>query len=484
MAEAVSGASSLGLGAAQSELFERTRRNGLPNMTMFRQTESVNSTSAPRPEPLTIAEVPTRGRARVMLYVVLLVSVIVVNALIFTWGAVAGWWQPRAVSLQLIAAISQLNILFAVLPRQHWMVNLISWAATRAPTSWPLPLRWRLAQYYHVGGLHVGGAIAGTAWYVIYVVLLAPAWADGVAGYDDFSVAIALAVVILLLTICALAAPKFRTKHHDAFEASHRFGTWTVFGLAWLNAMLLAKLQTPARSFGEALLTSPIFWMLVVSTGLAVWPWLLLRRVAIAVERPSNHATVVRLDHGYIPPVGTTRAISRHPLFGWHPFACVPAAAGESGYRMVISRAGGWTSNFIDNPPTHVWVRGIPTAGVANAKRLFSRVLYVVTGSGMGPVLGHLLTDTQGARLVWVTKTPRETYGDALVNEVTTAQPEAVIWNTSEQGKPDVFELAYEAFVSSGADAVICVSNKFVTDRIVSEFGRRGVPAFGPIWDS
>lgn len=150
---------------------------------------------------------------------------------------------------------------------------------------------------------------------------------------------------------------------------------------------------------------------------------------------------------------------------------------------MLISRAGGWTADFMDNPPSHVWAKGIPAAGVANAKRLFNRVLYVVTGSGIGPGLGHLLTDTQGARLVWVTKTPRFTYGDDLVDEVASAQPEAVIWNTSEQGKPDIFEVTYRAFVQSGADAVICVSNKNVTDRIVLEFEHRGIPAFGPIWD-
>ncbi|WP_343320149.1 hypothetical protein AAFM46_07050 [Arthrobacter sp. TMP15] len=47
------------------------------------------------------------------------------------------------------------------------MVNFISWPATRAPSSWPQKLRWRLAQYYHVDGLHVGGALAGTAWYIV-----------------------------------------------------------------------------------------------------------------------------------------------------------------------------------------------------------------------------------------------------------------------------------------------------------------------------
>lgn len=452
-------------------------------MNVVRSTSSA-STTDPLVAPEASAIAPPPGRKRTVLYVALFVGVLIVNAVLFLFGAVAGWWRPQASSLQFLAAISQLNLLLATLPRQNWMVNLISAVATRAPVSWPLALRWRLAQYYHVGGLHVGGALAGTAWYVIYVVLLGPSWADGVAGYDDVSVLIALLVVIILLAICLLARPNFRRKHHDVFEASHRFGTWLVLLLAWSNTMVLAKLQTPHRSFGEALLLSPIFWMLVVSTSLAIWPWLLLRRVAVTVTNPSSHAAVVKLDHGYVPHVGTTRSISRHALFGWHPFACVPAVAGEPGYRMVISRAGGWTSNFIDNPPTHVWVKGIPTVGVANAKRLFNRVLYVVTGSGIGPVLGHLLTDTQGARLVWVTKTPRATYGDDLVNEVESAQPEAVIWNTSEQGKPDVFEITYQAFVASGADAVICVSNKGVTDRIVSEFEKRGTPAFGPIWDS
>lgn len=438
-----------------------------------------------RPTPHTAETAPPKARrTRAQLYVVLFASVLIFNLVIFSLGLFFGWWQPHAYSLQAIAAISQLNLLFAILPRQHWMVNLISKIATRAPVSWPLRFRWRLAQYYHVGGLHVGGALSGTLWYVLYVVLLGPAWVDGELGYDDASVLLAILIVCCLLTICAMSIPDFRRKHHDAFEASHRFGTWTVHVLAWINAFLLARLQQPIHTFAEALLSSPIFWMLLVSTGLAVWQWLLLRRVPVTVETPSNHVAIVRLHHGYTPAVGTTRSISRNPVFGWHPFACVPPVEGEEGYRMVVSRAGGWTANFIDNPPSRVWVRGIPTVGVANAKRLFSRVLYVATGSGVGPILGHLLTDTQGARLVWVTKEPRSTYGDELVAEIETAQPEAVIWNTSERGKPDVFEVAWEAFESSGADAVICVANKTVTDHVVRGFERRGVPAFGPIWDS
>ena len=116
-----------------------------------------------------------RRRPRLMPYVVLIVLVLAINAAIFAWGAVAGWWVPHAPSLQVIAAISQVNLLFAVLVRQHWLVNFLSWLATRPSTSWPLAVRWRLAQYYHVGGAHIGGALAGTLWYVVYIALTRPA---------------------------------------------------------------------------------------------------------------------------------------------------------------------------------------------------------------------------------------------------------------------------------------------------------------------
>src|SRR3712207_7723509 len=44
------------------------------------------------------------------------------------------------------------------------------------------------------------------------------------------------------------------------------------------------------------------------------------------------------------------------------------------------------------------------------------------------------------------TRTPRLTYGDGLVDEVEAAQPDAIIWDTTEQGKPDLVELALRAY--------------------------------------
>lgn len=59
-----------------------------------------------------------------------------------------------------------------------------------------------------------------------------------------------------------------------------------------------------------------------------------------------------------------------------------------------------------------------------------------------------------------------------------------MIWDTGAQGKPDMLQLAYAAYVESGAEAFICVSNKTVTGQVVHGLEQRGIPAFGPIWDS
>jgi ferredoxin-NADP reductase len=151
---------------------------------------------------------------------------------------------------------------------------------------------------------------------------------------------------------------------------------------------------------------------------------------------------------------------------------------------MTVSRAGDWTAEMIDNPPAHVWVRGIPTVGVINVKELFSKVVIVTTGSGIGPALGYLLAAETPSQLVWATRDPTKTYGAALVDEILTAQPEAIIWNTDELGRPDMLRLAYRAYIASSADAVICVSNKTLTWNVVHGLEQRGIPAFGPVWDS
>lgn len=352
------------------------------------------------------------------------------------------------------------NVALAVLIRQQYVINLLFRIATSAPTSWPLAVRWTLAKVYHFGGLHVGGAVVGSVWFAVSVVLL-----TGSAGPAVLVVSYAL--VALLAGIVVTALPAFRAKRHDVFEKAHRFGGWAALALLWAQTLLLGA--------------SP--WVLAVITLSVALPWLRLRRVPVRIERPSNHVALARFDHGHTPFAGSSTAISRSPLTEWHSFANVPAP-GQPGFRLTISRAGDWTGSFIDDAPSHVWVKGITTAGVANIEVLFRKVVYVATGSGIGPCLPHLLAQKVPARLVWATRDPRATYGDGLVEEILAVQPDAVIWDTGANGKPDMVALAYEAYRDFGAEAVICISNKKLTWQVVHGLERRGIPAYGAIWDS
>ena len=406
----------------------------------------------------------------------------------FGWAvygaSAANWWTSGGTNLGAVALVAQTNLAAAVIFRQQYILNALAWLVTRPPTSWPLRVRWMLGKYYHFGGLHVGTALAGTLWYLVLVVSLIRDTVAGVGEASHAHIILGITIATTFTVMVVMALPRLRAAQHDRFEVTHRFCGWAALVLVWINTLLFVNGDRGDRSLGSALLTAPALWLVVLSALLALWPWLLLRRVPISCARPSSHAVILRLDHGVIPAVGTTRPISRRPFVGWHHFANVPAAPGTTGYRMLVSRAGDWTSALIDEPPTHMWVRGIPTVGVANVRRLFSKVVLVATGSGIGPVLGHLLDTSVPARLVWVTKNPRLTYGDGFVDEIEAAQPEAMIWDTGALGKPDVLQLAYAAYVQSGAEAVICVSNRTVTSKVVHGLERCGIPAFGPIWDS
>jgi predicted ferric reductase len=332
-----------------------------------------------------------------------------------------------------------------------------------------------------VGGLHVGAAVSGTVWYLAFVVLLMYQASQGDRTVSTANIVVSCALVTLFVAMVAMALPPIRARAHDVFEVTHRFCGWAALVLVWVNTTLFVSTHRNGGSVATALLSAPTMWLLVLTTASSALPWLRLR----TVERPSSHVALVTMDHGVTPFIGSVRAISRNPLLGWHAFANVPAPGRFPGkYRMIISRAGDWTRSFIDEPPSHVWVRGIPTAGMANVRKIFTKVLYVATGSGIGPMLGHLLVNEVEAHLLWVTRSPRKTYGAALVDEILSTLPDTTIWNTDERGKPDMVKLAYALYVACGAEAVICVANKAVTWQVVHGLERIGIPAFGPIWDS
>jgi hypothetical protein len=380
-----------------------------------------------------------------------------------------------------LADLVVVNLSVAVLVRQQYVVNLLFWIATRAPTTWPLVIRRSLAKVYYFGGLHSGCAVAATAWFAVDVIALTSQLGEGGTTPAGSRIALAYALMGVLLLIVVMALPSMRARFHNGFERVHRFGGWTALILFW--AQTIARANETGASAAAALVSSLSFWMLLAVTISIALPWLRLRKVAIETARPSSHAIVVRFNHGVTPFLGSSTTISLNPLLEWHSFANIPAA-GEAGFRMIVSRAGDWTGAFIEDRPRHVWVKGITTAGVAHIEILFKSVVYLATGSGIGPVLPHLLAGRLPIKLIWATRNPRKTYGDDLVDEILAAQPDALIWDTDERGKPDLLALAYQGYASSGAEAVICISNRTLTNRVVTGLESRGVPAYGAIWDS
>ena len=358
------------------------------------------------------------------------------------------------------------NFAVAILIRQQYVINLLFRMAGSAPVSWPLRIRWTLGKVYHYGGLHIGGGVAGAAWSLALTGVLIR-HADQVDA-TTLAISCALAAIVILMVFTAL--PRVRNSFHDRFEQVHRFGGWTVLILVWAQT---------ARSASK-----PSLWVLALLTLSIALPWSRLRRVPVVVERPSAHIAIAHFDYRATPWPGSATNISRDPLREWHTFANLPPAADGTGFRLTISRAGDWTGAFIDDPPTHLWVRGVPTAGVAYIEKLFRRVVYVATGSGIGPCLYHLISAQVPAKLVWATRDPRATYGDAMVDEILGAHPDALLWDTTEHGKPDMVRLAYAAYRDFDAEAVICISNKRLTWEVVHGLESRGVPAFGAIWDS
>ncbi|WP_030615527.1 membrane protein [Streptomyces fulvoviolaceus] len=406
--------------------------------------------------PLTSAGRRLIKHPRLMHYNRLAALVFTAN-LLFLYGS----WTP---SVRTLGHAALANLALAVVVRQQYVVNLFFRLATWAPTNWPLKVRWTLGKVYHFGGLHVGGALAGSLWFLALAVVVT------VDGSNLPLIAVGWILIALLVVIIATALPPFRSRHHDHFEKIHRFGGWTALVLFWTHTLLSAP--------GPAEVT-----VLAGVTFSVALPWLRLRKVDVRLERPSPHVVLARFDHGETPFAGSSTAISRSPLKEWHSFANVPAP-GEPGFRLTISRAGDWTGSFIDDLPSRVWVKGITTAGVANIETLFKKVVYVATGSGIGPCLPHLLAAEVPSRLVWATRAPRTTYGDDLVDEILAVQPHALVWDTSQHGKPDMVRLAYEAYRDFGAEAVICISNKKLTWQVVHGLERRGIPAYGAIWDS
>ncbi len=387
----------------------------------------------------------------------LAIFVILINLCIFIF-------QKSTLDMNMISNIILMNFAIANLIRQEHVINLLFKIATSAPLSWPIQIRWALAKVYHFGGINVGAFFSGNVWFTYSILQIAT------QESNKGQLVLMVPHFFILLAVMIMALPKIRSKYHNQFEITARFGVWSSLFLFWAQ---------------ELIYTQNVLHLIVLAvvTFAQILPWLNLKKVKIDLTIPSNHVALAKFNYGVTPFAGSSTDLSVDPLFEWHSFANIPHPD-EEGYRLAISRAGDWTARLIDQRPTEIYVRGVPAAGVGNIEKLFKRVVFVATGSGIGPCLPHLVAQKVPSQLVWSTKNPRKTYGDELLNEILQTHPNSVIWDTDQKGKPDMVKLAYKAYVDFGAEAVICIANKKLTWQVVQELETRGIPAFGAIWDS
>ena len=449
-----------------------------PNNITLPQTQAANKRPhTQRDDSLPVSQSRWRSlwASRYFMHYHRLIALVIIVNLGYLWLGLQN--GNGRLSLATLSNFIITNFFIAIIIRQQLVINLLFKVATSIPTNWPLAMRRVAGKVYHFGGIHVGGTVVGTLWFAAFVVSLTARWLNGAAEATVGLMAITYTLLAILLLMIGMSMPQFRAKYHNQFELMHRFGGWTALLLFWAQAILFSHSQN------ASLLTTPNFWMLLLITISIILPWLKLKKVTVNIENPSSHVALVKFDHGVTPFAGSSTAVSRSPLTEWHSFANVPSPH-EEGFRLTISRAGDWTGQFIDDLPEKVWVKGIPTAGVGNIDKLFKRVVWIATGSGIGPTLPHLLAQEVPAHLVWSTRTPRQTYGDDLVDEILAVEPDALIWDTNENGRPDLVQLAYDAVQKFDAEAVIVIANKKLTWQVVSGLESRGIPAYGAIWDS
>ena len=88
-------------------------------------------------------------------------------------------------------------------------------------------------------------------------------------------------------------------------------------------------------------------------------------------------------------------------------------------------------------------------------------------------------------RVVWQTRTAYKTYGEKIITLVKALDPDPVMIDTSTAGgRVDMLPVVLQLYREFVAEVVVVISNPIVTKSLVWECESRGIPAFGPIFDS
>jgi len=450
--------------------------------------------------PLPPAEESTRWTAwrYVSYYMRVWAVILLVNSITMVIMISYGVAKPGSFTYGSAAAAVGANLLASTLARHEHIINFLFRIVCFLPLSTPLWLRRRAAKVYSYGGIHSGCGISAMLWYLVYAVL-ATLQFDGTGGEEAALAITTTLTIILLIIITGMAHPAVRRCFHNQWELSHRFGGWFVVLLVWAQTTIIvvANAQNSPEPTREVLAKTPTFYFLLLTTLLILYPWLRLRRRKVThSEQLSSHALRLHFNDRRVSHCIGYR-LATNPLLETHGFATIPNPTPltpsdkdeETGYSILISNAGDWTSHLITHPPKAIWTKGAPTVGLMRIASLFSPLVIVATGSGIGPALSFLQAKPHWpVRVIWSARAPLKTYGAEIVESVLRADGRAVVVDTDGTGRPDLVGLAWgvmrEGLGGRKAEAVVVVANPTVTGVVVGGLERRGVPAFGAIFDS
>jgi hypothetical protein len=168
---------------------------------------------------------------------------------------------------------------------------------------------------------------------------------------------------------------------------------------------------------------------------------------------------------------------------------------------IIVANVGDWTGSLVrkvaaGEGPKQMWIRGVTPPGFMYMHRItsfetqlitgaYSRVVTVVTGAGIAPVLPQISYSTADIYLLWIAKDHETTYGPevwGIVSKLPSDQ--IVLHDTKRLGRPDPGEMIRRAVETHKAEAVFVVSNPRYTRSIIEICWRMGIRSYGATWDS
>ncbi|KAI8931336.1 hypothetical protein NX059_011676 [Plenodomus lindquistii] len=382
------------------------------------------------------------------------------------------------------------NLLVAVLVRQEDLINATFAFVAKTPVTWPLGLRKVIADLHHYGGLHVGSAISALLWYIFFVVTstISIAHHQQLATMTPWlwgSIITSYIFMVCLILVCITAHPRLRSKFHNTFEHTHRFGGWFALLVLWINSGVASRGPDTVIPIYK----SGALWLLFLTTSLVILPWLRIQRVPVTATQVSNREVKLTFPFANMPYTSTVK-FAHSPMDEWHAFATCPSTEGSSA-SILISGAGDWTRAMIAAPATNLWMRNPPAVNFLALSPIFKSLLLVGTGAGIGPVLSLLTSPAirrmreQGKliKVLWTVAGPEQPHWQFVQDIIRSVDSTPSIL-TSRGVRPQVAFEAGELVRKHELEAVMVVSNPKLTEEVLCKVKGMGVPAYGAAFDS